>query len=190
MFQRRPEEDSDIRDQAVRQAQQTISNRIDAFGVAEPVIQRQGLNSNRIVLQLPGVDDPERVKELIKNTALLEFRFVAYPPQGAAASEAEDLLTLHAPEQDPGELGIVQGVVGGPAAAGRPDDGMPQRVRHLRADPGQDLVPGGLAVLGHRDDQVAELRVAGDQGGVGSDREVTDRGTGARVPALAWQPRR
>jgi preprotein translocase subunit SecD len=91
VFTRRPEEDADIREQAVRQAQQTINNRIDAFGVTEPVIQRQGLNSSRIVVQLPGVDDPERVKELIKNTALLEFRFVAYPPQGAASSEAEVL---------------------------------------------------------------------------------------------------
>jgi preprotein translocase subunit SecD len=89
VFSRRAEEDNDIREQAVRQAEQTIRNRIDAFGVAEPVIQRQGLGSNRIVVQLPGVDDPERVKELIKNTALLEFRFVAYPPQGAASSEAE-----------------------------------------------------------------------------------------------------
>jgi preprotein translocase subunit SecD len=91
VFSRRPDEDQDIREQAVRQAEQTIRNRIDAFGVAEPIIQRQGLGSNRVVVQLPGVDDPERVKELIKNTALLEFRFVAYPPQGAASSEAEIL---------------------------------------------------------------------------------------------------
>ncbi len=91
LFHRRPEEESDIKEQAVRQALQTIRNRIDAFGVAEPVIQRQGFGTNRIVLQLPGVDDPERVKELIKNTAFLEFRFVDYPTQGAAASEAEIL---------------------------------------------------------------------------------------------------
>ena len=92
LFQRRIEEESDIKEQAVRQALQTIRNRIDAFGVTEPVIQRQGLGTNRIVLQLPGVDDPERVKELIKNTAFLEFRFVDYPSQGgAAASEAEIL---------------------------------------------------------------------------------------------------
>ena len=88
-FQRRAEEDADIKEQAVRQAEQTIRNRVDAFGVAEPVIQRQGLGSDRIVVQLPGVDDPERVKELIKNTALLEFRFVVYPEQGAASTEAE-----------------------------------------------------------------------------------------------------
>jgi preprotein translocase subunit SecD len=91
VFTRRAEEDADIREQAVRQAEQTIRNRVDAFGVTEPVIQRQGLGSNRINVQLPGVDDPERVKELIKNTALLEFRFVAFPPQGAASSEEEIL---------------------------------------------------------------------------------------------------
>jgi len=92
-FERRPDEDADIVEQAVRQAEQTIRNRVDAFGVAEPVIQRQGLGDNRIVVQLPGVDDPERVKELIKNTALLEFRFVAYPEQGGAASSEAEILT-------------------------------------------------------------------------------------------------
>jgi preprotein translocase subunit SecD len=120
VFTRKPEEDNDIRDQAVRQAQQTIQNRIDAFGVTEPVIQRQGLNSSRIVLQLPGVDDPERVKELIKNTALLEFRFVAYPPQGAAASEAELLEHFNGkipddmeifPQEVKGEKGVSTGTV-------------------------------------------------------------------------------
>ncbi len=90
-FERRIEEIAEIRDQAVRQAEQTIRNRVDAFGVAEPIIQRQGLSSNRIVVQLPGVDDPERVKDLIKNTAFLEFRFVVYPNGGAAGSEAEIL---------------------------------------------------------------------------------------------------
>ena len=59
------------------QAQQTIRNRIDEFGVAEPVIHEEGLGSSRIVVQLPGVDDPERVKDLIKSTAFLEFRLVA-----------------------------------------------------------------------------------------------------------------
>ena len=89
-FNRRIDEVAAIRDSAVRQALQTIRNRVDAFGVAEPVIQRQGLNSDRIVVQLPGVDDPERVKELIKNTAFLEFRLVEYPPAGAGAASSEE----------------------------------------------------------------------------------------------------
>jgi preprotein translocase subunit SecD len=119
VFTRKPEEDNAIREQAVRQAQQTINNRIDAFGVTEPVIQRQGLNSSRIVLQLPGVDDPERVKELIKNTALLEFRFVAYPPQGAAASEDE--IRQHFNGQVPADMEIfpqdIRGEDGKPAGS-------------------------------------------------------------------------
>ncbi|MEM6705380.1 MAG: protein translocase subunit SecD [Acidobacteriota bacterium] len=75
-FSRRDAADSEIRESAVNQAVQTIRNRIDEFGVAEPVIARQGLGTNRIVVQLPGVDDPERVKDTIKSTAFLEFRLV------------------------------------------------------------------------------------------------------------------
>jgi len=69
-----------IRDKAVRQALETIRNRVDQFGVSEPVIQRQGLESDRILVQLPGVDDPARVKELISNTALLELKEVVAGP--------------------------------------------------------------------------------------------------------------
>lgn len=76
----------DLRDMAVRQALETIRNRVDQFGVAEPVIQRQG-NGDRIVVQLPGVDDPARVKDLIRATALLEIK-----PVVASADSEEALL--------------------------------------------------------------------------------------------------
>jgi len=59
---------------AVDQAMQIIRNRIDQFGVAEPSIQKQG--DNRILIQLPGLLDQERAKELIGQTALLEFKLV------------------------------------------------------------------------------------------------------------------
>ncbi len=65
-----------IAELAVNQARETIRNRVDAFGVAEPIIHDEGLGSNRIVVQLPGVDDPDRIRRLIKNTAFLEFRLV------------------------------------------------------------------------------------------------------------------
>jgi preprotein translocase subunit SecD len=71
-----------VRDLAVNQALLTIGNRVNQFGVSEPVIARQGLEGDRIVVQLPGVDDPDRVKRLIKSTAFLEFRLTAYPPNG------------------------------------------------------------------------------------------------------------
>jgi preprotein translocase subunit SecD len=63
-----------IRELAVRQGLETIRNRIDQFGVAEPSIQQQG--ENRILVQLPGVQDPGRAKALIGKTALLEFKLV------------------------------------------------------------------------------------------------------------------
>ncbi|MCG3191797.1 MAG: Protein translocase subunit SecD [Thermoanaerobaculia bacterium] len=63
-----------IRDQAARQAVETVRNRVDALGVAEPVIQRQG--DDRILVQLPGVDDPARVKEIIGTTGFLELKLM------------------------------------------------------------------------------------------------------------------
>lgn len=75
-----------LKDQAVNQTVETIRNRIDQFGVAEPLIQRQG--SERIVVELPGVTDPERVKDLIKVTAILEWKLVKAGP----APDEETLL--------------------------------------------------------------------------------------------------
>jgi preprotein translocase subunit SecD len=59
---------------AVDQALETIRNRVDQFGVAEPDIRRQG--ENRILVQLPGIQDTQRAKDLIGRTALLEFKLV------------------------------------------------------------------------------------------------------------------
>ncbi len=63
-----------IRRMAVDQALETIRNRIDQFGVSEPDIRRQG--QERILIQLPGVKDPQRAKDLIGRTAQLEFKLV------------------------------------------------------------------------------------------------------------------
>ena len=64
----------DIKKKATDQGLETIRNRIDEFGVSEPDIRRQG--ERRILIQLPGVKDPQRAKDLIGKTALLEFRLV------------------------------------------------------------------------------------------------------------------
>ncbi len=76
----KPNVEMHMKEQAVDQAKETIWNRVDEFGVADPVIQREGLTGNKILVQLPGVDDPERVKGLIKSTAMLEFRYVVEGP--------------------------------------------------------------------------------------------------------------
>jgi preprotein translocase subunit SecD len=72
-----------LEDNAVAQAVETIRNRVDEFGVSEPLIAREG--SDRILVQLPGIDDPKRVKDLIKNTAFLELSLVENGPSTEAA---------------------------------------------------------------------------------------------------------
>jgi preprotein translocase subunit SecD len=73
-----------IRENTREQALRIIRNRIDQFGVAEPTVQAQG--ADEIVVQLPGIQDPQRAKELIGRTALLEFKLLA---QGAQAGTVE-----------------------------------------------------------------------------------------------------
>jgi preprotein translocase subunit SecD len=68
------EELRSLRDYAVDQSLETIRNRIDQFGVSEPTIVRQGQQD--ILVQLPGVQDPERAKSILGKTALLEFKLV------------------------------------------------------------------------------------------------------------------
>jgi protein-export membrane protein, SecD/SecF family len=86
-----------IKDSAINQALETIRNRIDQFGVAEPLIQRQGLK--QIVVQLPGIREPKRAKDLIKETALLEFKLLDEAsklsmdlPQRVPKGKEEDIL--------------------------------------------------------------------------------------------------
>ncbi len=71
-----------IGDLAVRQSLETIRNRVDQFGVTEPIIQREGIaGGDRILIQLPGIENPERVISLIQSQALLEWKTVTYPPE-------------------------------------------------------------------------------------------------------------
>jgi len=80
---------ADLKNRAVAQAIETIRNRIDQLGVSEPVIQEHGLGQYQILVQLPGVDDPARVKEIMQSTAMLEIKQsidgqAAYPSEQAA----------------------------------------------------------------------------------------------------------
>ncbi len=90
-------EEKRIKDNAADQALETIRNRIDQFGVAEPTILRQG--ENEIVVQLPGVKDPRRAVDIIGRTAQLEFKLLddeakvaAELPQAILPGEEENLL--------------------------------------------------------------------------------------------------
>jgi preprotein translocase subunit SecD len=74
VFRLREGEINRIKDSAISQSLETIRNRIDQFGVTEPLIQRQGVRE--IIIQLPGVKDPRRALDLIGKTALLQFKLL------------------------------------------------------------------------------------------------------------------
>jgi len=104
-----------LEDNAVAHAVETIRNRIDEFGVSEPLIAREG--SDRILVQLPGIDDPKRVKDLIKNTAFLELSLVEAGP-----STKEALTGKYPGGKIPDELKLVEG---------KPNSGERERTYYL-----------------------------------------------------------
>lgn len=131
----RPSYVNQIRVDALTQAVQTIRTRIDALGVAEPVIQEYGRGDYEVVVQLPGVDDPARVKNIMQSTALLEIRLVV---EGPYASESEALLAHN---------GILPFGTQVMSSIDRDESGRPvERFYVVERTPwitGRDLHPGG-----------------------------------------------
>ncbi|PSH04816.1 MAG: protein translocase subunit SecD [Acidobacteria bacterium] len=82
-----------IKKRAVEQAVETIRNRIDQLGVSEPIIQEHSLGEHQILVQLPGVDDPARVKEVMQSTAMLEIRLGL--DNGRAYRSEQEALAAH-----------------------------------------------------------------------------------------------
>ncbi len=118
-----------IKDSAINQALETIRNRIDQFGVAEPLIQRQGLK--QIVVQLPGIKEPKRAKDLIKETALLEFkmlddtnRLATELPQRVLKGQEESILKQHQDKIPEGDQILFEKVV-------EKDSGREYRIPYL-----------------------------------------------------------
>ncbi len=88
-----------LSEQATQQAEKIINDRLDQFGVAEPLVQRHGAQSaHQILVQMPGIQDPERVKELLKADSKLELVHIISPPSPAPsqtyATEAEAIASL------------------------------------------------------------------------------------------------
>ena len=65
---------SQLKTRTLSRSIETIRSRVDTLGVSEPVIQEHGLGENQILVQLPGVDDPARVRDIIQKTGMLEIR--------------------------------------------------------------------------------------------------------------------
>jgi preprotein translocase subunit SecD len=95
----KPEMLNDVKNKAVTQAIETIRNRIDSLGVSEPTIQEHGLGQYQILVQLPGVDDPGRVKDIMQSTAMLEIKQVMggpFPSEQAALQDKGGVLPADA----------------------------------------------------------------------------------------------
>jgi len=104
-----------IRNNALQQAMNTVRNRIDQLGVTEPTIAEYGQGDYEMVVQLPGVDDPSRVKDIMQSTALLELKLVQdgpYPSREAGLAARGGILPPDA-ELLPGPSGASSGSEGG-----------------------------------------------------------------------------
>ncbi len=90
---------TDLKNKAVTQAIETIRNRIDQLGVSEPTIEEHGLGDYQILVQLPGIDDPGRVKDIMQSTAMLEIKQELggpYPSEQAALQDKGGVLPADA----------------------------------------------------------------------------------------------
>ena len=84
---------NDLKERTVAQCIEAIRQRVDTLGVSEPVIEQHGLGQDQILVQLPGVDDPSRVKSIIQSTARLEFREAV--DHGATYASEQEALSAH-----------------------------------------------------------------------------------------------
>jgi preprotein translocase subunit SecD len=89
-FTMRPNIANQLREEAVTQAISTIERRVNELGVAEPIVARYS-GADQILVQLPGVEDPQRAKDLISSTSLLEFRLVEQGPFPTKESALESV---------------------------------------------------------------------------------------------------
>ena len=128
-FRMKPNIERDLREQAVEQAMQTIDRRVNELGVTEPSIARQP-QGEEILVQMPGVTDVARAKEIMGKTAQLEFKLVEAGP-----GSKDDLLKQYNGTL-PGEMEILPG----PAERGSGDTGTVfYVVRKIAPVTGQDL---------------------------------------------------
>jgi preprotein translocase subunit SecD len=107
---------NDLKTRTVDQSIEAIRNRVDSLGVSEPVIQRNGMGNNQILVQLPGVDDPGRVKDIIQSTARLELR-QGFDNQSGYDSE-QAALQAHGGVLPPGTV-LMHGSAGGAGTSDR-----------------------------------------------------------------------
>jgi len=105
----KPSEVTRIEDHAFQQSIETITARVNSLGLTEPVIQEYGLGKYEILVELPGVDDPARVKDIIQQTARLEIHQVVGQPFEIEAAALQQLGTIPPDEELLHSADITQG---------------------------------------------------------------------------------
>jgi preprotein translocase subunit SecD len=131
-YRMRPNVANQLRDETVTQALETIERRVNELGVAEPIVARYGAQ-DQILVQLPGVDDVRRAKEIIRSTARLELRLVdqgPFPSREAALQAFNNTL--------PADSEVLPGKSEGSGAAGTPGSAY-YVVKKVSAVAGNDL---------------------------------------------------
>jgi preprotein translocase subunit SecD len=103
-----------LKKRAVEQAIETIRNRIDSLGVSEPTVQEHGLGAYQILVELPSVDDPGRVREIMQSTAMLQVR----QSFGGPYSSEQDALQQHGGVLPPDSVLLPGRSIGGAGSGG------------------------------------------------------------------------
>ncbi len=127
----KPNLENQLRGEAVTQALQTIERRVNELGVAEPIVARQGA-VDQILVELPGVSDVQRAKDLIRSTSLLELKIVEQGPFGT-----EELARQAYSNAVPPDIQLLPG--SGDSAAGGTPGTMYYSVRRVSVVTGRDL---------------------------------------------------
>ena len=115
---------AEIREYSIKQNLTTVRNRVNELGVAEPLVQRQG--ANRIVVELPGVQDTAEAKRILGKTANLEFRLAAEPGASRATSETFEFREGNRPAAQIERSLIITGDQVTDAKAGFGEHGTPE----------------------------------------------------------------
>jgi len=174
----KPQMLTELKNKAVSQAIETIRNRIDQLGVSEPTIQEHGLGQYQILVQLPGVDDPGRVKDIMQSTAMLEIKQVLDGPYASdqAALQAKGgvlppdaiLMTGHSAPGTPGDeqawylvsrVSAVRGKDLRDAQASTDQNGQPSVHFNLTGEGGQRFFNFTSAHVGERWGVVLDSKV-------------------------------
>ncbi len=133
-FTLKPNIEVTLREESVAQAIQTIERRVNELGVTEPIVAQHGSGGDQILVQLPGVEDVARAKEIIRSTALLELKLVEQGP----APTREAVLQSSGGQVQP-NMEVATGVSEFAVASGGPPETVFYLVRKVAAVSGRDL---------------------------------------------------